>query len=385
MRRSGVEQHRMPVTPSIVAWARKRAGYSLSEAQSYFRKIAEWETGGLLPTYPQVEQMSERFKIPVAVFFFPEPPPVPQIDETFRTLPHGSMERVLRSIRLLLRKARALQISLSELNDGRNRAPRFITRDIELDPRNSVESTARNVRAYLRTNVEQQYSWPSVEIALENWRRILTDHGVFVFTDAFRTPGFFGFCLYDEEFPIIYVNNSSTKSRQIFTIFHELAHLLFRTSGIDLADGEHIGVLSADNARIEIVCNDFAGTFLVPNDAFDLMSAGLPADERTADRLAGSFCVSREVIFRKLLDRGRITQVDYEEAATRWRNDNDDSSGGGDYFNTQMVYLGRPYIALAFSRYYQNHFDAVQLAEHLNIKPKGVAALEERYLRSVSK
>jgi hypothetical protein len=110
------------------------------------------------------------------------------------------------------------------------------------------------------------------------------------------------------------------------------------------------------------------------------MSAGLPADERTADRLAGSFCVSREVIFRKLLDRGRITQVDYEEAATRWRNDNDESSGGGDYFNNQMVYLGRPYIALAFSRYYQNHFDAVQLAEHLNIKPKGVAALEERYL-----
>ena len=51
--------------------------------------------------------------------------------------------------------------------------------------------------------------------------------------------------------------------------------------------GEHIGVgsLSDDNARIEIVCNDFAGTFLVPDDAFDLMSAGLPADERTADRL----------------------------------------------------------------------------------------------------
>ena len=49
--------------------------------------------------------------------------------------------------------------------------------------------------------------------------------------EVFQAEGLFGFCLQDDEFPIIYLNNSAAKSRQIFSLFHELAHLLLRTSG----------------------------------------------------------------------------------------------------------------------------------------------------------
>jgi Zn-dependent peptidase ImmA (M78 family) len=34
----------------------------------------------------------------------------------------------------------------------------------------------------------------------------------FVFKDTFRLEGYSGFSLYDDPFPIIYVNNSSTKT-----------------------------------------------------------------------------------------------------------------------------------------------------------------------------
>ena len=84
-------------------------------------------------------------------------------------------------------------------------------------------------------SLANQYAWPDDETALKTWRKVLTDAGVFVFKDAFRVEGYSGFSLYDDEFPIIYVNNSATKTRQIFTLFHELAHLLFHTSGIDTA------------------------------------------------------------------------------------------------------------------------------------------------------
>ena len=374
----------MPVTPSIIAWARKRAGYTLSEAQLSFRNIHQWETGELLPTYPQLEELSDRFKVPVAVFFFPEPPDIPKIDETFRTLPHRNMERMPPRIRLLVRKARAMQISLSELSDGANAAPKFVTRDLKFDPYETVASMARQLREYLRIPIEEQFSWDAAEHALENWRGTLTDHGVFVFKDAFREPGFFGFCLYDREFPIIYVNNSSAKSRQIFTIFHELAYLMFRTSGIDVIDDEYINLLSGENARIENICNAFAGQFLVPDDIFDVESARLPISEGTAEQLADRFCVSREVIFRKFLDRGQITQIEYSAAAEHWRGTRAGSSEGGNYFNNQITYLGQRYVGLVFERFYQNRFDVIQLAEYLNIKPKGVPSLEERYLRTLT-
>lgn len=54
------------------------------------------------------------------------------------------------------------------------------------------------------------------------------------------------------------------KSRQIFTIFHELAHLLYRTGGIDVRSETFFRQLKGDYSRIEVKCNRFAGEFLLP-------------------------------------------------------------------------------------------------------------------------
>lgn len=373
----------MPVTPSLVTWARERAGYSLSEAEGHFKKIRQWEAGEMFPTYPQVESMSERFKIPVAAFFLPEPPKVPKIDETFRTLSHETMEGIPPNIRLLLRKARAMQISLYELNEGKNPATRLVTRDLEFDPyTGSIDTMVGQLRDYLDAQVEDQLSWDSVEHALENWRNILFDHGVYVFKDAFRQQQYFGFCLFDDEFPIIYLNSSSAKSRQIFSVFHELAHLLFHTSGIDREDEDELHVRSKRSERIETICNEFAGRFLVPDDILDIEVAGLRVTRGSATELARRFSVSREVIYRKFLDRDLITRREYANAVAAWTQERREGSGQGNFYTNQISYLGRQYIGLAFERYYQNRIDTIQLAEYLNIKPKGVPSLEERYLNA---
>nr|PZN78600.1 MAG: hypothetical protein DIU57_15650 [Pseudomonadota bacterium] len=83
---------RLPVTPALVRWARERAGFNLEEAARRFPKIQEWENGVVAPTYAQLEALAAAFKVPVAVFFFPEPPKVPRIEETFRTLPEVAFD-----------------------------------------------------------------------------------------------------------------------------------------------------------------------------------------------------------------------------------------------------------------------------------------------------
>jgi Zn-dependent peptidase ImmA (M78 family)/transcriptional regulator with XRE-family HTH domain len=370
----------IPITPSVIAWARARAGYSLEEAVRHFKKIEAWEAGESYPTYPQLERLADKFKLPVAAFFFPEPPDIPPIAESFRTLPDTQFSEIPRRIQFLLRKAKALQLNLAELNQGTNLAGRLITRDLSFEPDVQAKAMAQSVRDYLGVTLDDQKSWQGIEAALEEWRRVLSGVGIFVFKDAFRVEEYSGFCLYDDVFPIIYVNNSTAKTRQIFTFFHELAHLLFHTSGIDTVHDDYIPQLPEDGRRIEAICNAFAAEFLVPETIFDAAIAGQEPTEKLAEELASEFHVSRETIFRKFLDRNLINEEAYIRAARRWAGQKKPSFGG-DFYNTQFAYLGPEYIRIALSQYYQNRISDTQVAEYPNIAPKNLAAFEARFAR----
>ena len=372
----------LPITPTVVQWARERAGYSIDDASRHFKKIAAWEAGEALPTYVQVEQMAERFKIPVAVFFFPKPPAVPPIEQSFRTLTAEDFAAIPRTVRLFLRRGQAMQINLAELNDGKNPAGSVISRDLKFSPNTSLDKIAAEVRAYLGVSIDEQASWKGVDDALEKWREVFaTIAGVYVFKDAFRAANYFGFCLYDDEFPIIYINNSSAKSRQIFTLFHELGHLLFHTSGIDILDDQFIDHLGNAEQKIEIICNGLAARVLVPDDVLDKMLKDAKIGRQLATQFANHFSVSREVIYRKFLDRGLIDAGEYGAAANEWaaQMKPKDVESSGNYYNSQHAYLGQRYIDLAFTRYYQHRFDRRQLAEYLNLKPKNLPTFAEKF------
>lgn len=372
----------LPITPAIVQWARERAGYSLEDAKRHFKKIASWEAGEALPTYVQVEDMAERFKVPVAVFFFPKPPEVPPLEKSFRTLTAEDFAAIPRRVRFFLRQGQAMQLNLAELNDGKNPAQGVITRDLKVTPNTSLDKIAADVRKYLEVSVDQQAGWKNVDEALDRWREIFaTKAGIYVFKDAFRAPNYFGFCLYDDEFPVIYINNSSTKSRQIFTLFHELGHLLFHTSGVDLHDDPFIKHLGDAEQKIEVICNGLAARVLVPDDLLDHMLKGMKIGRLAASQLADHFNVSREVIYRKFLDRGLLAADEYVAAAKEWAAQlkSKDKDSGGTYYNNQRSYLGQRYIDLAFTRYYQKRFDRRQLAEYLNMKPKSLPTFAEKF------
>ena len=364
----------------MLRWVREYAGLSIDDVRSGFRDVEAWELGESFPTYPQLEKLAERYRVPVAVLLFTEPPDVPPIRESFRTLPDAEFDALPGRIVSLLRKAKALQINLTELHDGRNPVERFIQRDLQFTSDMNVDSFARNLRLYLGISLEDQIGWPGADEAFDAWRAALEDHGVAVFKDAFRDEYCSGFCLYDESFPLIYVNNSA-KTRQIFTLFHELAHLLFQTSGID-ADTNTLESLPPGDRRIEVACNRLAAEFLLPRNRFDAEMQHRQPTERTAELLAARYHLSREFIFRRFLGRGDITETEYREAAERWAGQQTPRTGGN-YYWTKITYLGTRYIDLAFARYEQERISETELADYLDIKVRNLPMLEDYVARKL--
>lgn len=380
------------VNPNILRWARERAGYTIDEIAEAFKKdpaeIASWEVGESVPTYNQLERLAYTFyKRPIALFFFPAPPDEPSPDEAFRTLPDFEIRKLQPDTRHALREAQAMQIALRELTDGQNPASRRIFDDIELLPTADITHSAKTVRDYLGIPFSEQISWIRIEDALRQWRTAVQDVGIFVFKRSFKQRDVSGFCLTDREFPLIYLNNSTAKTRQIFSIFHELAHILLNTSGVTKTDDSFIRILDSDERAIEVFCNRFAAEFLVPQEEFErVFDPALPV-EVTCSSLSAHFSVSREVILRKLLDLGQISDKDYESMTAVWNEEFLESRAtgtGGNYYATQAAYLGNKYMNLAFGRYYEGRLNIGELATYLNVKAKSIEGLERHYLRRTS-
>jgi Zn-dependent peptidase ImmA (M78 family) len=85
--------------------------------------------------------------------------------------------------------------------------------------------------------------------------------------------------LYDDEFPLIYINNSTAFARQVFTLFQELAHILLHINGITQLNDAYVDRLVGNNRQIEVFCNRFAAEVLIPTDHFKARIEDFVPDE----------------------------------------------------------------------------------------------------------
>ncbi|MCL1982326.1 MAG: ImmA/IrrE family metallo-endopeptidase [Clostridiales bacterium] len=377
-----------PINIDVLAWARKELNLSIDDVAIKMKKapnvIESWEAGFSSPTYAQLEKLAyEIYKIPMAVFFFSEPPESSKVKVSFRTTPDTVYNRIPSSVLKVFREAEIMIDNLYELNEGRDSFSQG--NSLKEITGADIPEVADNLRKYLGVSIAEQKSWRNSELALRVWREKVTDSGIFVFRNPFKEIEYSGFCLYDEHFPIIYINSSNSKNRQIFTIFHEFWHLLSHTSGIDfLHDNNAIEFYDKASRDIEIQCNKFAAEFLLPDAEFEMIISNHDADEKNVAAIATEFSVSRELVLRKFFDYKMIAQSDYDCLTSKWHEEmiaNHKSNSGGSYYINEMSYLGEQYLRMAFDAYFSNNISSAQLAEYLNIKEKNLPEYEANYLR----
>ncbi len=364
------------IEPAVLRWARESAGMSVDDVAVRMKKqsieIKSWEDGSGAPTYAQLESLAyKHYKRPLAAFFLPTPPHEQKPKQEFRTLPAADLTTLARDTYLHIRKAHAYQMGLSEFYDGVNPSSRPLWKQVTLTVGDDVAAKADAIRLALGIDARRQRAWQSDEDALREWRAAIEANGIFVFKDSFKQKSISGFCLRDENFPLIYINNSTTKTRQIFSLLHEVAHLLFSVNGITKFDLSYVVDLPQSERDIEVFCNAIAAEVLIPNSEFQLQIASLPYSvedepERIFTALARLFGVSRETILRRFLDLGRVSKAYYES---------------GDWYASKGAYLSDRLVKDVFARRYRDQISPEQAADYLGIKARNLVAFEEMILK----
>ena len=370
-------------------WARKTAGMSVEDAATRFVKsvaksitpetVKSWESGKATPTYLQLEKIAAIYHQPIIVFYLRKPPEKDTIKSEFQFLPKAQAKSLPYQIRFLVRVADNFRLNLYQLHrGGQNPALKKIFADIRISASQDMKRAAAKVRRYLNLPNSQQYK--NDDEAFEARRDCLERHGISVFKESFEHDNFSGFCLHDPQFPIIYINNDMPSSRQSFTLFHELAHILMKKSGVDFRG-------DTTNTSEELACNRFAGEVLVPEaDIKKNLSPNDALNNNAIASLANQYSVSQEVVLRQLRNINLIDRDFFDKKNAQLRKEQESQKqrhGPVNYAVRVYSYLSKNYTQAAHAKYCYDFINERQFADYLNVKVKHVDAIARFALRDM--
>ena len=375
------------VTPSVMKWAREKAGYDIQTAAKKIGRpesdIESWEDGSARPTLAQTRKAAAVYKRSLAVFYLPGPPKDFDTLRDFRYLPTGQPREYSPELALLIRQVQVRQEWLREFltYEGAGELPFVGSADIGTPP----HEIARSIRDHLHVSLKEQMSCSTRREALILWIDKAEDAGVSVCRQGrIECEEARGLVLTGSRAPFVYLNSNDALVAQLFTLVHELAHAWINAPGLSNLEGLDRRPRT-QNAAIEVFCNRVAAAALVDDDQLDQEIAKASPDlslEGTVEKVAGSFKVSEEVIARKLLDRKRITPQQYRALrafyARRWKQyarRKRDRSAGGNYYYMKLASNGRAFTQTVISAFHSGIVTIRDASGILGVKANHLADL----------
>jgi Zn-dependent peptidase ImmA (M78 family) len=367
------------IKPDLLVWAREDAGLSLEAAAKKISvkpdKLLACERGEARLTVNQLRTLSNAYKRPLAFFFLPQPPPRTKALHDFRRLPDEEPESASPKLRVEIRRAKyRRQVSLNLFQELGEEPPRFSAKaDLGTDP----EYVAREIREILNISQEQQSEFDNDYQALHAWRNAIESHGVMVFqATGVKRNEMRGFSISENPLPVIVVNNKDAPKARIFSMMHELSHVMLRAGGLCNLE---------ERQEIEIYCNRVAGAVLVPQEwllSEPIVKENGPRIEWhdfVIAALARRYCVGREVILRRLLIADYATPEFYQKKRLEYLKDfeNKKTEGGGPPPDVRAVsYAGRMFVQLVLESFYQDKITASDVSDYLEIGLKHLKNVE---------
>jgi len=319
---------RVSINAELLIWAIDNSGYELQDVASSvgvsLETLLSWRSGESMPTWRQLKALANKTGRPVAAFYLPSPPDVPRRLRDFRTYPGAVLGHFSPELRKLIRQARSLREQALELFDTLEEPPEFPDLPF-FKIRDSVTDCADTLRNFVGITVDQQLAWPGEHVALNAWREILFDEGVFVVQLAIDKREARGFSDNYDRLNLIAVSaQEDYPCARIFSVFHEVCHLCLRKAGV--SDPRSYVEEGGHHATVERFCDRVAGAFLVPveNKVVRTLLQRVVASGRVdldeLKRASGRLKVSQSAILYRMVEARLIEQADYHDILAYWQD-----------------------------------------------------------------
>ena len=350
-------------------------------------RVLRWERGEEAPTVPKLGELAEAYHRPLAVFLLQAPPNEPPSPPDMRVIGSRYGELAFSEKTLLaIRRARRIQQLTLGLDPAHNarRLEKLKQQLVREPPDNAASVLAVETGAYSGSppRFENPYK------ALSYWRRLVEALGILALQFPMPIEDARGFTLPDPKCPTLVVNRSDLPRARIFTLFHELGHIIQRREGVcDLG----ASVRESRVPPVESWCNAFAGAFLVPTKDFLTEWRPWPRGEDPPDeelrRLSGRYQVSETVILRRLLAVGAISVSQYRAGAERRSASFDRPKSARalevkrNMPSEKVAEFGSSFVRLVLSGAAAGELSLGDVADILDVRVKHLSAISDRIAR----
>lgn len=369
---------RAPIHPAALTWAREVGHVTVEDLAKALNvkpsRVIAFEDGDARPTFRQLTLLAAKLDRPLG-FFFAEPPERPDVPHAadFRGRGHDELPAYLaREMR------RAEQHRDAMLDLGWEPSRHITTGAISWK---SVGARAAALR--------QSFGLTDAFVPPESqnsqvfnfWRGLLEENGVMVFqTTGIDIDTFRGLSVHHDNLPLIVANGGDSPMGRTFTLFHEVAHLINRTSGL---------CALRESVDEEALANSFAANFLMPDSAVRARINGPEEPLLAAERLAGHFKVSPLAAAVRLRRLDIIDDADLEtvravsdENWTRQREAQKQKDGFVPPWRLRYRDLGPTYIGAVARALEDRRVDMVDVTYLLNARLPMVEQMLDEYYRT---
>lgn len=380
---------RVKINPEALKWARIDAGYDYSNLPSKIKpKYEEWESGKTMPTWNQLCDVSNYFKRPSAFFFRKNLPEHLSLDFIeYRKLNDSNFQIKSPKLTLGIRESISKRDLYLELLEDMH-YPKISFSKFRFNSKNAFK-LANHIRSILNVDLDEQKSWlyhngkknTKHYNFINHWKdKIGEELGILIFEIPYVSLNEMrALCIYFDEYPIIILNSADSPNARIFSLFHELTHLILGENAICDID--------KTNSK-EWLCNAVAAQFLIPQE--DLLNNPIVkknafddwTDKALSD-LSDEYGVSKHSVLIRLISLNKAPQEIYGPFKRRWddafeREKEKNSAGGGNPVNNKVKYNGKLYSSLLFTAYETGILSSVDFSQGIGLKLKHVDELSER-------